>query len=199
MFWKFSRGLLYGLKTLWCFFPTTGSCLGAGLREDREAECCAGRLGAVAITPRTPSHLAVALHWMFSNWTKTLLKILYAERNGLALLTASKPSSQRSVEFCHCAVLLIIYARRGEDVHLVTEWTRGSEPFCSAAWAHCAQQLGQREGRNPWKVRSQEASTPLLAGCETLSPSLMALTLSTCEMEIRIAPASQGCCDTQVR
>lgn len=138
MFWKFSRGLLYGLKTLWCFFPTTGSCLGAGLREDREAECCAGRLSVVAITPRTPSHLAVTLHWMFSNWTKTLLKILYAEHNGLALLTASKTSSQRSVEFCHCAVLLIIYARRGEDVRLVTEWTRGSEPFCSAAWAHCA-------------------------------------------------------------
>lgn len=41
-----------------------------------------------------------------------LSKIWYAEPKGLALLSASETSLQRTLEYCLCSVLLIIYARQ---------------------------------------------------------------------------------------
>lgn len=210
MFLKFSPGLFSMAWRLYGVCSQLLAKLPGGRAEGRQrSQWCPGWASVLwPLLPEPPRTWSVAVHWMFSNWTKTLLKIPYAELNGLPLLTASEASSQRPLEFCHCTVLLIFHARRGKGVHLLTNWTSCSCDmrlwailFCCLRSLWGFHQLGQGEGRNHWKVQSQEASTLMRTGCETLSLLLRALTHSTFffKMEIVIALTSQGHCETHTR
>lgn len=114
MFLQFPHGLLYGFESLWCFFTNTGRMAwGQGWRKPvkssviQAGRCC----GHYPLSPLAPLQL-LSTKCSQTGVGGHLSKIWYAEPKGLALLSASETSSQRTLEYCLCSVLLIIYARQ---------------------------------------------------------------------------------------
>lgn len=114
MFLQFPHGLLYGFESLWCFFTNTGRMAwGQGWRKPvkssviQAGRCC----GHYPLNPLAPLQL-LSTKCSQTGVGGHLSKIWYAEPKGLALLSASETSLQRTLEYCLCSVLLIIYARQ---------------------------------------------------------------------------------------